>query len=238
MKKTHLVCASLLVLLLIVSGCYASYQSWALQHGANEWRDGNYKDAIWFWEDLLKHHPQNADAHMWLAWAYEDLGDFKKAKEYFSKAVEFDPRYWFTSYDIGSNKVESIDIRRGWREIDRGGYDKRGYDQAITSFNLALKKNPRSAEAYFGLATVWNHKKDYDQAIEFLSKAIEIEPKAGYFWFRGETWRKKKDFERAVEDYNKILELIPADDQSSYAVHARKLAREAISDLQKKLNKK
>ncbi|GEM_PF-3729317 len=233
MKKIRIICASLFVSLLIISGCHTSYESWALSHGVNQWRDGNYKEAIRYLEDVSKHNPQNADAHMWLAMTYEDLGDYKKAKEYFSKAVSLDPRYAVV-YDVGSNKIESADIRRGWRKIDRGDYDKRGYDQAITSFNLALKKNPRSAEAYVGLAIVWWYKKDYDKAIEYYSKAIEIEPKWEYFWSRGEVWRKKKDFERAVEDYNKVLELIPADDQRPYAVGARKVALKAIADLQKK----
>ena len=240
MKKTHLACASLLVPLLVVSGCYTSYESWALSHGVYNYRGGNYKEAIRSLENVIKTNPQNADAHMWLAMTYEDLGDYKNAKKYFTEAVSLDARYAVV-YDVGSNKVESADIRRGWHEIDgasnRSGYEKRGYDQAITSFNLALKKNPRSAEAYAGLAIVWWYKKDYDKAIEYYSKAIEIEPKWGYFWSRAEVWRKKKDFERAFEDYNKVLKLIPADDQSPYAVGARKIALKAISDLQKKLNK-
>lgn len=241
MKKIHLIYVSLLVALLTVSGCYTTYESWAFNHGVYNWRKGNYKEAVRSLENVLKHDPQNADAHMWLALTYEDLGDYDKAKEYFSKAVALDPRFG-RFYDVGSNKVESADIRRGWREIDgahnRSGYKKIGYDQAITSFNLALKKNPRSAEAYMGLAIVWGDQGNYDKAMEFLSKAIEMEPKAGYFWFRGEMRRRnKKDFERAVEDYNKILELIPADDQSPYAVRARKIALEAIGDLQKKLKK-
>ncbi len=238
MKKTHILCVSLLISLFFVTGCHTSYESWALSSGVHQWRNGNYTKAIRRLENVLKHDPQNADAHMWLALTYEDLGDYEKAKEYFLKAIELDPMNRFHSYDIGSNNVESADIRRGWRELDRGGYDKRGYDEALKSFNLALKKNPRSADAYVGLGAVWGGKGNYDKAIEFLSKAIEIEPKPGYFWLRGEVWReKKRNFERAVEDYNKILELIPADDQTPYAVGVRKLALEAISDLQKKLNK-
>lgn len=234
----RLICASLFVSLLILSGCHTSYESWALSHGVSQWRHGNYKEAIRYLEDVLKHHPQNVDAHLRLAVAYEDVGDYEKAREYYSKAVELDSRYALF-YDVGSNKIESADIRRGWREIDRsqsGMVDEKiGYDQAITSFNLALRKNPQSAEAYIGLATLWgNYKKDYDKAIEYLSKAIEIEPKAGYFFARGEMWRKKKDFDRAVKDYNKVLELTSYDG-TPYAVHARKIASEAISDLQKNL---
>lgn len=241
MKRIHILCASLLVALFFVTGCYTTYESWALHSGAYQWRVGNYKEAIRLLEDLLKHHPQNADAHMWLAWAYEDLGDFKKASEYYSKALELDPRYAYV-YEVGSNKIESADIRRGWRELDSGlnrsgDYAKRDSDQAIASFNLALEKNPRSAEAYVGLASLWANKKDYEKAIKYLSKAIEIDPKAGYFFSRGEVWRQKKDFMRALEDYNKILELIPADDQRPYAVGARKIALDAMSDLQKKLRR-
>ena len=232
----QLICASLLVFIFFFTGCHTSYESWALSHGAYHWRKGNYKETIYTFENLLKHNPHNADAHMWLALTYEDLEDYEKAKEYYSKAVELDPRYALV-YDVGSNKIESPDVRRGWRELDRSDYDKRGFDEAIKSFNLALKKNPQSTEAYIGLATLWSNKKDYEKAIEYLSKAIEIEPNPGHFWVRAEVWRKKKDFERALEDYNKVLEIIPADDLSPSAVHARKIALEAIGNLQKKLKK-
>ncbi len=168
-------------------------------------RRGNYKLAMTNFEAVLKRNPQNGAAYMGLAMTLEDMGDYAKAKEYFAKAVALDPRGKYY-YDVGSTQIESPDIRRGWRYYRYGEFS-----EAITSFNFALEKNPQSAEAYIGLAMTWDDKpgKDYDKAIEYFSKAIEIEPKSGYFWLRGDVWRRKGDFERAIEDYTNAIHKDP-----------------------------
>jgi len=101
--------------------------------------------------------------------------------------------------------LESADIRRGWRERARNNYD-----QAITTFKLALEKTPQSAEAYIGLGNIYEDKKDYNQALKYYSKAIEIKPKSGYFWLRGDVWRRRNDCERAIEDYTSAITKDPS----------------------------
>jgi len=268
MKRMHVIAACLLAFLFF-AGCQTLAEmdeSAGINRGWRFHRRGDYKWAITSFEDVLKRNPQSIGAYMGLAMTSEDMGDYDKAKEYFSKAIELDPRGKLF-YDVGSNKIESADIRRGWRH-----HYWTEHKQAVESFNLALQKNPKSTEAFIGLANAWEDKGNYDQAIEYFSKAIEIEPKSGYFWFRGEVWGKKKDFlrgiddytsaikrdpgfaaaytdrgfcyismgkyETALADYKKALELIPADDQTPYALRVRKIALKAINDFQKKLNKK
>ena len=268
MKKAHLIPVCLLAFLFFAAGCQTlaeTNESARINRGWRWHRRGNYKWAISAFEYALKRNPQSADAYMGLAWTYEDMGDYDKAKEYYSKVIELDPRGKFF-FDVGSNKIESAAIRRGWRH-----HRWAEYKQAIESFNLALKKNPKSTEAYIGLAVVWENKGDYNKAIEYFSKAIELEPKSGYFWLRGEACSEKRDFARGIEDYTsainrdpgfaaaytdrgscyislgkyetaladyqKALELIPADDQGPYAFRVRKVALKAISDLQKKLHR-
>lgn len=270
MKKARALSACFLVLLFL-AGCQTLAEmdeSVVVNRGWRFHRRGDYKWAISAFEGALKRNPQSAEAYMGLAMSWEDLGDYVKAKEYFSKAVALDPRGKFY-YDVGSHKVESADIRRGWRHYRYGEFN-----QAIAAFNSALEKNPQSAEAYIGLAMAWDDRpgSDYDKAIKYFSKAIELEPKSGYFWLRGDVWRRRNDCERAVEDYTsaidkdptfavaftdrgfcymsmgkyetaladykKALELIPVDDQTFYALRIRQIASKAISDLQKKLKKK
>ena len=51
---------------------------------------------------------------------------------------------------------------------------------------------------------------------------------------RGYCYINMGEYEAALADYKKALELIPVDDQTPYALRVRKVASEAISDLQKK----
>ncbi len=270
MKRKYIILLGLSAFLFFNIGCQTLAEideSTVINRGWRYHQRGNYNWAISAFEGTLKRHPQSTQALGGLAMTWEDLGDYDKAKEYFSKVIALDPRSKFY-YDIGSNKVESTDIRRGWRYYRYGDFN-----EAFKSFDLALQKNPQSVEAYIGLAMVSEDKPgfDYEQSIRYFSKAIEIEPKSGYFWLRGDVWRKKKYFERAIEDYTsainkdpgfapaytdrgacyislgkyetaladykKALELVPSNDQRPYAIQVRTVAFRAISDLQKKLQK-
>lgn len=208
-------CLSILFLFLVV-GCQTMAgmnETANISRGWHDHRKGLYEQAITDFNLALQENPQSAPAYFGLAVAWEDKGDYDKAKEYYSKAIALDPRSAFLSYEVGSNKPESADIRRAWRESAKGHYK-----QAVTNFNLALMKNPRSAEAYVGLSSLNENKRYYDKALEYLSKAIEVEPKAGYFWLRGDLWQskeiiwgsKKGDFERAIEDYTSAINRDPA----------------------------
>lgn len=50
----------------------------------------------------------------------------------------------------------------------------------------------------------------YDQAIEELSRAIQLDPTvAEYYTMRGELYRNKSDLTQAISDYSKSIELDP-----------------------------
>jgi len=133
---------------------------------------------------------------------------------------------------------ESPDVRRGWRAFRRGSYE-----DAIFDFNHALKHNPHNAEAYIGLAMAWEDKGDYDRAIEYFSKAIELEPRAekraGYFYFRALVWPKKNNFERAIEDNTNAIDSNPSLVAAyvNRAYHYRKIGKleAAVADYDKVL---
>ena len=194
-----------------------------ISRGWHDHRKGRYEQAITDFNLALQENPQSAHAYFGLAVAWEDKGDYDKAKEYYSKAIALDPRYAFLFYDVGSNKPESVYIRRGWRYYLHDAskpiiWWRAKFKPAIDAFNLALEKNPKSAEALIGLANVWEQEAhNYDNAIKYLSKAIEVEPKAGYFWLRGDVWSnklvwwsaKKRYFEQAIEDYTSAINRDP-----------------------------
>ena len=101
-------------------------------------------------------------------------------------------------------KWENADIKRGFREYERGDFD-----DAIWNFNYALTKNSHSIEAYIGLAFSWEDKEDYDKAIEYYTKAIGIQNHIAPYFFRGMIWAEKGEYAKAIDDYTRSLEFYP-----------------------------
>ena len=57
----------------------------------------------------------------------------------------------------------------------------------------------------------------FNQAIEFLNKAIELNPNYIQAYFnRGETYSKIKDYDKAINDYTKVLKLNPDHNRANY----------------------
>ncbi|OGW81809.1 MAG: hypothetical protein A3J12_05715 [Omnitrophica bacterium RIFCSPLOWO2_02_FULL_44_11] len=101
-------------------------------------------------------------------------------------------------------KREASDISRGKRQYHRGSYDR-----AIRDFNLALKVNPQSAEAYCGRGLSFLAKGDRDRAIADFAKAIEISPLPQFYYARGLVWQEIKDDDKAIKDYTSTINVAP-----------------------------
>lgn len=59
---------------------------------------GKYTQALDVLGGVLQRHPQNADAYTYRGFAYHKLGDLKKARENYNRAIIIDPKH------LGANK--------------------------------------------------------------------------------------------------------------------------------------
>lgn len=59
---------------------------------------GKYTQALDVLGGVLQRHPQNADAYTYRGFAYHKLGDLKKARENYNRALIIDPKH------LGANK--------------------------------------------------------------------------------------------------------------------------------------
>jgi len=85
---------------------------------------------------------------------------------------------------------------------------KGDFDAAITLLDLAIRMDPRSAEAYQQRGIAYGEKADNDKAIADLTKAIELVPKDDYsYYLRGTLYNSIKDRERAMKDLNDAIRL-------------------------------
>lgn len=97
-------------------------------------------------------------------------------------------------------------VEEAWKFYGRGDYNG-----AIKLHTEAIELNPDNALAYYGRAYAYDDLKNYQQAIEDCTKAIQFNsPRlVDAYNNRGEAYRKSGNYTKAIEDYNKALELNP-----------------------------
>ncbi|MFZ0951650.1 MAG: tetratricopeptide repeat protein [Candidatus Sulfotelmatobacter sp.] len=134
--------------------------------------------------------------------------------------------------DAAPHFVRSYELKPGWRAADFAGfsYQQSGdLPQAERWFRTALQQNPALANAWFGLAQIRLAQHSPDQAIDFLNKALTIQPDAeGYHYELGTALEQASRPAEALAAYQRELQLYP------YQVRAAK----AISKLQASIQAK
>ncbi len=82
-------------------------------------------------------------------------------------------------------------------------------DTAIWSLGYVSNPAP-DAEAYFKQGNTWWKKGDYNKAISYYSKALELEPNGIPAYInRGSLLSEKGEYDKALLDFNKVIELDP-----------------------------
>lgn len=77
-------------------------------------------------------------------------------------------------------------------------------------YKLAIKANPRYAEAVNNLGTVYYARKSYRRAIGQYKKALRMNPKSASFWSNlGVGYFARKDYKRAADAWQEALTLDP-----------------------------
>ncbi len=92
-------------------------------------------------------------------------------------------------------------------EKGKSFYKNREIDSALYYYNLALKKDPYSEEAYFGRALTRTKNRDNAGAIEDYREAICLDPKPVYYNNIGIILTLEESHEEAIEEFNKALEI-------------------------------
>ncbi len=135
--------------------------------------------AIQYWQQAYEHQMQNrfadaialyiksielyptAEAHTFLGWTYSLMGRLEDAIEECHKAIEVDPTFGNPYNDIGACLIEIGE-----------------HDAAVPWLEKAIRA-PRSESRAFphiNLARVWEHRYEWEQAIESYKRALYEEP--------------------------------------------------------------
>ena len=84
------------------------------------------------------------------------------------------------------------------------------FDDAETSFRLALKNDPANAQAHCGLADVFHARGKLGQAIEAYGQALEHDPESTRAWWGiGSAYAAGNEQAAAMECFERLAQLLP-----------------------------
>ncbi|HXS95227.1 MAG TPA: tetratricopeptide repeat protein [Candidatus Limnocylindrales bacterium] len=151
--------------------------------------------------------------------------NYRKAAEYFEKALAADPTYSKAAFYLGltynalydEQKAaeyykKAIDIDPDYLEAraNYGGMllDTGNTDEAIRQFNVVLTRDPNHADALTMLAQAYRFKALYPQSIEAAQKAIKLTPRNAepHLWL-ADSLRLGGKYAEAKPEYDSYLKL-------------------------------
>ena len=119
-----------------------------------------YKEAVNVYQEALKHNPTSYELHYNLGIAYTMLNDFQNAKICYEKAAEINALLYNAKYSLAEIALIYKDL-----------------EEAEKRFIEAIEEDELSADAYFELAKINLIKGEKDTAIQYITTAIDINPK-------------------------------------------------------------
>ena len=154
-------------------------------------------------------------------------GNYDRALEDYSQAIELDPKYALAFVNRGIVYGNMGDFDRAIENYDRAieldpksvyafinrcdAYQgKKSYDRAIKDCHQAAQMAPDNAVVFMSRGTAYRLLKQYDQAIQDFDRAIVLDPNNAYaFLNRGDSYSEKELHDRAIQDYQEALRHLP-----------------------------
>lgn len=163
-----------------------------LQASINDIKNGHYENAINNLKNLYATIQVDEKVCYHLGDAYFKLGKYESAVVYFNKSIDIKPTesaFIQLALSLGEMKqfedaVTTLEKGIMFYRDSANLYSYLGVTlrtlnrpfEAINAFITALKKDPNHLGANWGLGITYNIVEDFDKAIKYLTKAINIKP--------------------------------------------------------------
>jgi serine/threonine-protein kinase len=210
---------------------------------------GRHKEAVEAFLRVLSLQPNNVDAVLGLAEAYNAARDFRSAEVQYQRAIALQPNSWSGYNKLGAfyfARSRFIDALAQFQTVvrlvpdnERGNanlgatYQRVGrYDDALRILQESIRRKP-SGQAYSNLGNCYYHLADYPRAATAFEEAVKRVPRESLYWRNlGEAYRwipgaeakAHRAFERTVELCDDALR-VDATDARIHISRAVSLAR-------------
>ena len=239
--------AALLVLLLTLP-LFA--QTPLIEQGRTAMQRGDYDAAVSTLEKAIEATPNSAEAHYLLGGAYgrqaqtasmfSKMGLAGKAKDHLEKAVQLDPNHLEARFGLmeyyskapgivgGSNEKaqqQAAEIMKrdrilGHRAVAQLLINDKKIDAARNEYLAAVKEQPNSPKAHYGLATFYlTVDKNNKAATDEFETSVKVDPNymPGWFQIGHMAAINGTNFPRGEESLKKYLAYTPKHDEPPHA---------------------
>ncbi|MFW6142319.1 MAG: tetratricopeptide repeat protein [Candidatus Saliniplasma sp.] len=158
---------------------------------------------------------------------FKDKGDYKKALEYYSKAIKNKPEdikarskkaeallesgQILDAIDLLDDTIISIsETPKLWYLLGRAYHEIGKYDEEINAYETALDFNEDHVPSWKNLGAVLFERDEYDEAMLCFDRILEVEPKDEVAWNnKGLCLMKKGELKEALNCINSALSIYP-----------------------------
>jgi tetratricopeptide (TPR) repeat protein/V8-like Glu-specific endopeptidase len=122
-------------------------------------------------------------------------GNHVRAEEIFRKILQIDPNHVGVRQNLGHALM-----------------NQEKFDQAVISFQYAIKLNPKDPAGYFFLGNALSSQQKFDDAISAYQQAIKLNPNhANTYTNLGNVLSEQQKFNQAITAYRNAIKLNPRD---------------------------
>jgi len=208
------------IFLILISFCFstishAETEKELFDKGVLLFKQGLYQKAVDEFSKLIKLAPDNADAH-------------KNRGVSYMKLEKFDPAI----KDFQTAKALFPELKGLYSNLGVAWYYKKEYEKAIQNYDIEIEMAPENHIAYFNRALCLTELDRNKEALEDLSKTLNIRP--GFYWaicYRADLLVQEGEESLAAETYEEAIQQEP---ENTYAV--KKLAKLKQTIKNKKLD--
>jgi choline-sulfatase len=187
----------------------------SLHQGLLDAEEGNYREAIPLFEQILRADPKVALANLQLGRAWNSLGEYDKAVPWLQKAVELTPDSAEAHYELGAALGEMGDWAGSAKQLEAAVAQDPGSDEmhfylgsayeeidrvgdAMKQYQAALDLNPDNYRANLLLGRLLAMQDRPKEAEPLLQKAVKLDPQsADAHKFLGNVYTVLGDEEKA-----------------------------------------
>ncbi|MBV8893813.1 MAG: tetratricopeptide repeat protein [Acidobacteria bacterium] len=167
-------------------------------------KTGRIRDAVMEAQDILKHDPNNLEAHKLLGRIYlRSMGDVQNGSQnqnVIKLAIEQYEEIIKLEKDSDNLVEDHLLLGRLYRLNN-------DLTKAENEFKTAVKLQPDSEEAVTTLAYLYNEEGDSGHAIQALNSVPEASRSAKLYSALGYTYEQEKQYKQAIEAYRHAIEL-------------------------------